>query len=86
MDTVVVVQQVDVETRIDRLFDHMRRQGYAPQAPSPEVEQTDRIIFENGKCFRCGGEDVKLYPFFKANPRSYRPWVVCAECGWEREV
>lgn len=86
MNIVTVIQKVDVEEVIDRLFEYMAEQGHAPQSPDFETEVLDRQIFESGCCLECGCDDVKFYPFFKATPRSYRPFVVCGECGWEREV
>jgi hypothetical protein len=81
-----IATAVNVETRVDSLFEYMAMEEYEVGAPSPETEALDRAIFENGPCQRCGCSGVRFYPFVRWNPYSYRPWVVCTQCGHEREV
>jgi len=73
---------------VDRLFKYMEEQGYTSGAPSPRVEKSDRQMFEfeSRGCLKCKSKNVRFYPFFRANPYSYRSFVMCRECRWEREV
>ena len=41
----------------------------------------DAQICSEVKCDRCGHQGMEYHPFVRDEPRSYRAFAVCPECG-----
>lgn len=58
--------------------------GYKPGTPQPGLidgASIDARVCSESKCDNCGHKGMEYHPFVRDEPRSYRAFAVCPECG-----
>lgn len=58
--------------------------GYRPSRPHWGLIDGGSIDAEacaESKCDNCGHQGMEYHPFVRDEPRSYRAFMVCPECG-----
>ena len=66
--------------KVQELYESGYRQG-SPRGGLVDAASIDSEVCAETECENCGHKGMEYKPFMREEPRSYRAFAVCPECG-----